>query len=110
MIAAAHAIAGLAREKTPWPVEERCKRHLVFGNDYLLPMPGDTRLVTEVSAAVAMAAMESGVARREIASFKEYRTALLTRIDNGNFFSKELLRHKYTKNRMENRNAREHEF
>ena len=95
-IAAAHAIARIARDNTPVEIEQRYGRKLVFGQDYLLPTPGDRRLITEVSAAVAQAAMESGVARRQIASFKEYATTLLQRIDNENFFAKERFARKGT--------------
>lgn len=93
-LAAAHAIAGIARKYTPKSIEERYNRRLMFGRDYLLPTPGDNRLITDVSTAVAKAAMESGVARRKIASFKEYADALLQRIDNENYFAKELIRHR----------------
>ena len=93
-LAAAHAIAGIARKYTPKSIEERYNRRLMFGRDYLLPTPGDNRLITDVSTAVAKAAMESGVARRKIASFKEYAGALLQRIDNENYFAKELIRHR----------------
>ena len=89
LIAAAHAIAAIAREGTEVTDEHISK----FGKEYILPHPGDKRLLTEVSSAVAKAAMESGVARREIISFKEYRTTLLARTDNDNFFSKNNLRH-----------------
>ena len=87
--AAAEAIARIAREETPQCVEEECGHKLCFGTDYILPKPGDRRLLCEVSAAVARAAMESGVARRGIASFKEYAQTLQRRIDNDNFFARE---------------------
>ena len=87
--AAAEAIARIAREETPQCVEEEYGHKLCFGTDYILPKPGDRRLLCEVSAAVARAAMESGVARRGIASFKEYAQTLQRRIDNGNFFARE---------------------
>ena len=93
-LAAAYAIAAIAREKAPCDIEERYNCKLSFGNDYLLPKPGDIRLLTEVSTAVAKAAMDSGVARRNIVSFKEYAATLLGRIEHENFFTKEFLRHK----------------
>ena len=87
--AAAEAIARIAREETPQCVEEEYGHKLRFGTDYILPKPGDRRLLCEVSTAVARAAMESGVARRGIASFKEYAQTLQRRIDNENFFARE---------------------
>ena len=93
-IAAAKAIAGIAQEATTKEIEEQYSRTFTFGEEYILPKPGDRRLLTEVSAAVARAAMESGVARRDIASFCEYRQDLLKRVDNENFFAREYVRHK----------------
>lgn len=82
MIAAAHAIATVARNGGS-----------SFGKEHILPKPGDRRLLTEVSSAVAEAAMKSGVARRNIASFKEYRDTLISRTEHENFFGKEHTRH-----------------
>ena len=82
MIAAAHAIATVARNGGS-----------SFGKEHILPKPGDRRLLTEVSSAVAEAAMKSGVARRNIASFKEYRETLISRTEHENFFGKEHMRH-----------------
>ena len=82
MIAAAHAIATVARNGRS-----------SFGKEHILPKPGDRRLLTEVSSAVAEAAMKSGVARRNIASFKEYREVLISRTEHENFFGKEHTRH-----------------
>ena len=93
-IAAAQAIAGVAQQLTPESIEKSYGRKLAFGKEYIIPTPGDVRLVAEVSSAVAAAAMTSGVARNDIASFKEYASALLSRIEYENFFSKEILRHR----------------
>lgn len=82
MIAAAHAIATVARNGGS-----------SFGKEHILPKPGDRQLLTEVSSAVAEAAMKSGVARRNIASFKEYRETLISRTEHENFFGKEHMRH-----------------
>jgi len=49
---------------------------LVFGPDYLIPKPFDTRLILELPVAVAKAAMESGVASRPIEDFDAYRERL----------------------------------
>ena len=48
---------------------------LTFGPEYFIPKPVDPRLITEVSMAVAKAAMDSGVARKQITDWDEYRTA-----------------------------------
>lgn len=97
LIAAANTIATIARKYTPKQIEERYNRRLMFGPDYILPTPGDNRLLTEVSIAVAEAAIKSGVARRKIASYKEYATTLIQRVDNENFFIKERLKYKTTR-------------
>lgn len=110
IIAAAYSIAGIARKDTPEEVEERYKRKLSFGREYIVPTPGDPRLITEVSMAVAKAAMESGVARRQIVSFKEYAESLLQRIDNENYFVRERIHRKNTKRININNCSREHEF
>ena len=49
---------------------------LTFGPDYLIPKPFDPRLVAVVSAAVAKAAMDSGVAKRPIVDFEQYKDTL----------------------------------
>lgn len=108
-LAAAYAIAGIARKYTPKSIEEHYNRRLLFGQDYIIPTPGDIRLITDVSIAVAEAAMKSGVARRNIASFKEYKTTLLRRIDNENYFAKECL-HRKNSTRMHVNGSREHQF
>lgn len=102
-IAAAYAIAKVAQMETPQSIENVYNRKLTFGREYLLPTPGDCRLLTEVSIAVAKAAMESGVARRAIASFKEYSAQLQQRIEYENFFCKE--RFLRMKNEKRNNNS-----
>lgn len=93
-IAAAKAIAAIAQKNATKEIEEQYGQEFIFGQEYILPKPGDKRLLTEVSAAVARAAMVSGVARRGIASFNEYSHSLLRRIENENFFAREHLRHR----------------
>lgn len=100
-IAAAQAIAAIARQPTGKDIQQQYGHTLTFGAEYILPKPGDPRLLTEVSSAVAKAAMESGVARRGIPSFKEYRQTLLARVENGNFFAREYVRHSIGKRRIE---------
>lgn len=72
-IAAVKAIADLAKETVPEEVMRAYNRHdLVFGPDYIIPMPFDPRLLSHVSAAVAQAAMDSGVAQKPIEDLLVY--------------------------------------
>jgi len=66
MIAAAKALARIAREKVPEEVERIYGRSMAFGEEYIIPTPFDPRLIVEVSLAVAKAAVASGVARKEL--------------------------------------------
>ena len=93
-IAAAKAIAAIAQQPATKEIEEQYGRAFTFGKEYILPKPGDKRLLTEVSSAVARAAMDSGIARRGIASFNEYRQTLIARVDSENFFAREYVRHR----------------
>src|SRR6185369_13648613 len=63
-IAAAHALAALAREDVPDEVAAAYGGRPKFGPDYIIPVPFDPRLISSVSPAVAKAAMDTGVARR----------------------------------------------
>lgn len=79
--AAARAIAALARQEVPADVAKAYGvDKLVFGAEYFIPKPVDKRLIVEVSSAVAHAAMESGVARKQIADWEGYRQHLATLI------------------------------
>jgi malate dehydrogenase (oxaloacetate-decarboxylating)(NADP+) len=80
-IAAAHAIAELARERVPEEVAAAYGVSHRFGTDYIIPAPFDPRLMEVVSSAVAKAAMDSGVAKAPIADFDEYRTRLKARLN-----------------------------
>ncbi|MBQ5728847.1 MAG: NADP-dependent malic enzyme [Bacteroidaceae bacterium] len=76
-MAAVRAIADLARRPVPDIVNRAYHvRNFTFGPDYFIPKPVDPRLITEVSMAVAKAAIESGVARRVITDWKAYRQQL----------------------------------
>ena len=76
-IAAVYAIADLAKQPVPDVVNDIYKvNNLTFGRNYFIPKPVDPRLITEVSAAVAKAAMQSGVARKEITDWDEYKRSL----------------------------------
>ncbi|CAN1599130.1 SfcA Malic enzyme [Candidatus Pelagibacterales bacterium] len=81
-IAAAKAIADLAKEDVPDEVVaayggERPK----FGKNYIIPSPFDPRLIRNVSAAVAEAAMKSGVAQKKIEDIAAYKDGLAARLD-----------------------------
>ncbi|MDB5421264.1 MAG: phosphate acetyl/butaryl transferase, partial [Brevundimonas sp.] len=81
-IAAARALAMLAREDVPDEVALACQgRRLKFGRDYIIPSPFDPRLIWYVPPFVAEAAMASGVARRPIADMEAYRSSLRRRLD-----------------------------
>jgi malate dehydrogenase (oxaloacetate-decarboxylating)(NADP+) len=81
-IAAARALAELAREAVPEEVAAAYGgRAHSFGPDYIIPAPFDPRLMEVVPAAVAQAAIDSGVARLPIADMAEYRTKLRARLN-----------------------------
>ena len=76
-LAAVHAIADLAKQPVPDVVNEAYHvNNFTFGPDYFIPKPVDPRLITEVSCAVARAAMESGVARKNIEDWDAYKLQL----------------------------------
>ena len=76
-LAAVHAIADLAKQPVPDVVNDVYKvNNLRFGRDYFIPKPVDPRLISEVSAAVAKAAIDSGVARKKIEDWEEYKDSL----------------------------------
>ena len=72
-LAAVRAIAGIAKQPVPDVVNEAYHvNNLTFGPSYFIPKPVDPRLITEVSMAVAKAAIESGVARKTITDWDAY--------------------------------------
>ena len=76
-LAAVYAIADLAKQPVPDVVNDVYHvNNLTFGRDYFIPKPVDPRLITEVSSAVAKAAIESGVARKKIEDWDEYKDSL----------------------------------
>jgi malate dehydrogenase (oxaloacetate-decarboxylating)(NADP+) len=83
-LAAAHALAELAREDVP---EEVCAayggKRFQYGPEYIIPAPFDPRLIVRVPVAVAQAAMKSGVARKPIADMEAYRHTLQGRLNGG---------------------------
>ncbi len=81
-IAAAHALADLAREDVPDEVALAYRgARPRFGRDYIIPVPFDPRLIHVVPMAVAKAAMESGVAQRPIVDMNAYKAQLSARRD-----------------------------
>jgi malate dehydrogenase (oxaloacetate-decarboxylating)(NADP+) len=80
-IAAAHALAELAREDVPDEVAAAYGTRPKFGPDYIIPVPFDPRLISFVPPAVAKAAMDTGVARKPIVDMDAYRQQLRTRRD-----------------------------
>ncbi|UDL94283.1 MULTISPECIES: NADP-dependent malic enzyme [Lichenihabitans] len=81
-IAATHALADLAREDVPDEVAAAYQgARPRFGRDYIIPVPFDPRLITKIPAAVARAAMETGVARRPITDMPAYQAQLSARRD-----------------------------
>ena len=81
-IAAAEALAELAREPVPEEVAAAYGgRAHSFGRDYIIPAPFDPRLMETVSSAVAEAAVQSGVAQRPIADLESYRQELRARLN-----------------------------
>lgn len=80
-IAAVKALAQLAKEPVPEEVNKAYNStNLVFGREYIIPKPLDMRLITTISPAVAKAAIDSGVARRNINDWDEYKQALNKRL------------------------------
>lgn len=76
-LAAVHAIADLAKQPVPDVVNEAYHvNNFTFGRDYFIPKPVDPRLITEVSTAVAQAAIASGVARHTIEDWDAYKLHL----------------------------------
>lgn len=80
-IAAVRAIAELAKQPVPEEVNQAYNtNNLKFGHDYVIPKPTDPRLITEVSVAVAKAAIDSGIARKVITNWDEYTVELRKRL------------------------------
>jgi len=80
--AAAYALAALAREDVPDEVAAAYQGvRPKFGPQYIIPVPFDPRLLSEIPAAVAKAAMDSGVARKPIDDMAQYKISLSARRD-----------------------------
>jgi len=80
-LAAAHALARLTKEDVPDSVRKAYDgKKFEFGPDYIVPKPFDSRVLTWEAAAVAKAAMESGVAKRPIKDLEAYKKSLEKRL------------------------------
>ncbi len=81
-LAAAEALAALARENVPEEVSAAYSgREMKYGPNYIIPAPFDPRLIYTVPVAVAQAAMDTGVARKPITDFAAYKRELASRLD-----------------------------
>jgi malate dehydrogenase (oxaloacetate-decarboxylating)(NADP+) len=80
-IAAARALGALAREDVPDEVAAAYGARPKYGPEYIIPVPFDPRLISDIPPAIAKAAMDSGVARRPIEDMDAYRQQLRTRLD-----------------------------
>lgn len=90
-LAAVRAIAGLAKKPVPDVVNEAYHvNNLTFGPEYFIPKPVDPRLITEVSMAVAKAAMELGVARKQITDWEAYKNHLRELMGQENKLTRQL--------------------
>ena len=81
-VAAANAIANLAKEEVPDEVVAAMggeRPH--YGKDYIIPSTFDPRLISVIPAAVAKAAINTGVARIKIKDFEQYKDQLKQRLD-----------------------------
>ena len=84
-LAASKALAQLAKEPVPEEVNIAFNvNNLKFGRDYIIPKPTDPRLITRVAPAVAMAAMETGVAKNPITNWENYADELRKRLNISN--------------------------
>lgn len=90
-LAAVHAIAGLAKKPVPDVVNTIYNvDKLSFGPKYFIPKPVDPRLITDVSIAVAKAAIESGVARKNIDDWEAYKTWLSELMGQGSKLTRQM--------------------
>ena len=81
-IAAANAIASLAKKRVPDEVVAAMGGDRpIYGKDYIIPSTFDPRLISVIPVAVAKAALKSGVARKKIENFEIYSDQLKQRLD-----------------------------
>jgi malate dehydrogenase (oxaloacetate-decarboxylating)/malate dehydrogenase (oxaloacetate-decarboxylating)(NADP+) len=79
-VAAAYALAKLAKQEVPEYLEAVYGRKLSYGKEYIIPSPFDKRLIVEVSSAVAQAAIESGSSDQKDFDIEQYKEELAKRI------------------------------
>ncbi len=90
-VAAVKALANLAKEEVPEDVKMAYgNKDFTFGREYLIPKPFDKRVLTRVAPAVAKAAIDSGVARKNIDCLNEYVIELQERLGQSAEFTKNL--------------------
>lgn len=88
-IAASHALAGLAKLEVPEDVKQAYGgAELSFGKKYIIPKPFDSRVLTEVSTAVAQAAIKTGVAKKKIEDWDKYKEDLRARMSSSKAINK----------------------
>jgi malate dehydrogenase (oxaloacetate-decarboxylating)(NADP+) len=80
-IAAARALAALAKETVPKEIQEVYGRELAFSKEYIIPTPFDPRLITTVAPAVAKAAVDTGVSRLKSLDVDDYVACLSKRLE-----------------------------
>ena len=80
-IAAAKALAALAKEPVPAEIREVYGRELAYSKEYILPTPFDPRLITSVAPAVAQAAVNTGVSRLKSLDIESYVACLSRRLE-----------------------------
>ncbi len=91
--AAAYALAKLAKEDVPESVKRAYSvTEMSYGREYIIPKPFDPRVLTWVAPAVAKAAVDSGVARRPITDFEEYKRQLNIRMGRANVIMNPIFR------------------
>jgi malate dehydrogenase (oxaloacetate-decarboxylating)(NADP+) len=91
-LAAVRAIADLAKEPVPDYVNLAYgSKNLSFGPEYIIPKPIDNRLISTVSPAVAKAAIDSGIAQRNITDWEAYKTELDNRLGKDNKLMRSLV-------------------
>ncbi|WP_394747328.1 NADP-dependent malic enzyme [Spongiimicrobium salis] len=84
-MAAVEALAKLTKEPVPEQVNIAYgETRLTFGKDYIIPKPFDPRLIAEIPPAIAKAAMESGIARKPIEDWDQYKEELRQRLGSDN--------------------------
>jgi malic enzyme len=80
-IAAAEALAKLARKEVPEYISELYNTQLEFSKEYIIPKPFDRRLIVEVSSAVAQAAIHTGASKLRGFDMEAYRQKLAAALE-----------------------------